>query len=706
MVYIKDEMQVREQVKNLYGIYAMECIEEKKEYMVYIYTIGYFKNAEILYFMDNDENLAKQTLTNYSGIGYSARCIKYKDLETTHRSLFFGFFDIENSKIKMGTEYNKFCQEQLRKNNLVAYDYIEPIFAVNNEAGMDQLVTQITNKLFQNGPQLIIVEAAAGFGKTCASYELLNCLPKCKQDIVPIFIELSKNRAASVFRYVLLDEIDRKFSNLKSAVVVNEIKQGKVPLIIDGFDELIGRTSALDEKNSENSQTMLETITELFKDDSKAKIVLTSRKSAIFIGKEFEEWSTRQMSTTCITRVRIEEPTIEKWLGYQKKEFLLSNNIPFDSIKNPILLSFLRACDQNVFERYCQDVETLTECYFETLLSRESERQSLPLNPCEQKSIMVKLAEMFIQLDISSEEVNFVRELLKDIVEKDFSNYRDRYSGKIEERPDEEAFCLKLSAHALLDRVSTNNNQIGFINDFVFGNLIAIAIKENKTIIKYLEEAHISIMCTSLAVCSNERRTEMFELIEQHLTKFSKERQLSTEIALLKTLNQNYTNEYFENISIHQEVFFDGEFSFENCIFRSCTFNKCQMTTKVFLKCTFYACNFFDNNIMKNTTQDVGLIFENCSGEKELQDKSSGLFSSEESEFDYESYILGKFWSKRYSKGKVHQKDLIKGIVHNEIPNIEKALENLRKKEMIFKENQLWCVNKMKMKEIKIKLGK
>ena len=83
------------------------------------------------------------------------------------------------------------------------------------------------------------MEAAAGYGKTCTVYEIINSLLSSEKVQVPLFVELSKNRNARLFRYVLQDEIDKKFTQLSSAVVIREIKTGRIPLIIDGFDELI-----------------------------------------------------------------------------------------------------------------------------------------------------------------------------------------------------------------------------------------------------------------------------------------------------------------------------------------------------------------------------------------------------------------------------------------------------------------------------------
>lgn len=81
----------------------------------------------------------------------------------------------------------------------------------------------------------------------------------CTDNFAPIFTELSKNRKAALFRYVLLDEIDRKFTSLSSELVISEIRNGKVPLIIDGFDELISRSN----KNMYYFINCLDTITSI-----------------------------------------------------------------------------------------------------------------------------------------------------------------------------------------------------------------------------------------------------------------------------------------------------------------------------------------------------------------------------------------------------------------------------------------------------------
>ena len=71
--------------------------------------------------------------------------------------------------------------------------------------------------------------------------------------------------------------------------MIKEIKKGRIPVIIDGFDELLTKISLeSDISTLEEVEPMLNTISNLL--ENKAKIILTTRKTAIFNGSEFERW--------------------------------------------------------------------------------------------------------------------------------------------------------------------------------------------------------------------------------------------------------------------------------------------------------------------------------------------------------------------------------------------------------------------------------
>lgn len=88
------------------------------------------------------------------------------------------------------------------------YSYIESKYVLNDE----HIVNKVFEIISQEGAQLVILEAPAGFGKTRTSYEIAKTISQTENIcIVAILAELPKNKSARIFSYVLLTEIDRKF---------------------------------------------------------------------------------------------------------------------------------------------------------------------------------------------------------------------------------------------------------------------------------------------------------------------------------------------------------------------------------------------------------------------------------------------------------------------------------------------------------------
>ena len=697
-------IDVKEKVEKLYEIYGFEKIEQNENILVFTYSNGYFHNVEIVKFRKDED--VKKMKQEYEGLGYSVRIIEYVSCEETQRLLFGGFFSVDNIHKRLLLDYENFCKLQSKKLFDAEYEYIQPTYTWNNTTGNGKLAEDILVQLLEEGPQLIILEAAAGYGKTCTSYEIVKQIAKENAAYAPIFTELSKNRKAALFRYVLLDEIDRKFTTLSSELVITEIRNGNVPLIIDGFDELISRSNkdmGYDDKIADDdSKTMLDTIAELYTEGCSTKIVLTSRKSAIFTGDVFREWAEKHLSCCNITRISIEEPTIKDWIGYEKANYLEKQRIPFASIVNPILLAFMRSMSMEEFASICSNVEKVIEYYFKSLLERERERQALQLTVEEQYDIMEKMANNFIEFDIFSEELSFIRDIFMDIIHDNYKIYRERYIS-IEERPTEEEFATKLAAHALLNRVSPRKNEIGFINDFVFGLLIGDNILKDTNILENMDGKYLEIACTAYASRSEEKREQLLQTANPYIRRLNYEQQLDIELKLAYTINRDYVQHYFSNRFFNPDVFFDGSFKFQNCTFRNCTFKECFIMTSAFYECHFYDCKFYDVIIERDTTENCNLIFSaNCIGHEEF----AKLTAYEEEvicDESYEKKVLSKYWGNgnRFSKGRLPEMLLLRTHSVEERNGIQAALENLKKQELLFKEGHYWLVNKDKIKEIK-----
>lgn len=695
-----------EKTRELYKLYGFNCEQRERDFYIFTYSNGYFNNAEIVTFGEKklENNDIKQ---KYEELGYSVRNIKCETYEEIHSRLFNGFFDIRRVDAKLKNQYEAFCDLQSKKLLDTKYEYVMPVYSWNKEKRKENLSRTIIKQLDESGAQLIILEAAAGYGKTCTSYELINSM--CRGDNnkkTPIFTELSKNRKAALFRYVLLDEIDRNFSTLSSNLVLYEIEQGNVPLIIDGFDELLSRSNKNMLQNSENQdeevQTMLDTIAELFVEGSQCKVVLTSRKSSIFTGEIFTEWAGEKLKNCTITRVSISEPTISDWLGSEKTQLLEDKNIPFASIINPILLAYMRSMDMETFKKNCENVEMVITRYFEALLEREKERQALVLSVSEQYNLLKKLAKEFVDFEIKSEEMSFIRDLFMDIIHSDFQEYRERYFS-VEEKPSEQEFATKLAGHALLNRISSMKNDIGFINDFIFGIFIGENIIDNSSMMRKIGIEYIDIACTAFASRGEEKKEELYKIVSKYLSRLHIEQQFSIQIELTSTIQQNYNKQYIRNFSFGKDVYFDGTYRFSQCIFLNCTFTQTVIMTSAFYNCTFNNCKFYNNVIIRDTEKNCKLIFDgNCIGDDKFAQHAS-YEKVIEIETDYEKVILRKFWpeGERYSKGQVKEIVLLKSNSREERMTLTDSLASLKTKGLLKKEGHYWYINKSKIREIK-----
>lgn len=101
-------------------------------------------------------------------------------------------------------------------------------------------IKEATNR---KGAHLVVVEAAAGFGKTCTAYEVYKSFLDNSEYQKPIFTELSRNRDAKQFKYILWSEIDKeKDTTAKQELVVYNIKKGKSLLLLMGLTNYCPKT--------------------------------------------------------------------------------------------------------------------------------------------------------------------------------------------------------------------------------------------------------------------------------------------------------------------------------------------------------------------------------------------------------------------------------------------------------------------------------
>lgn len=692
---------------DLYTRYGFELGSSSDQYLVFLSQKGYFQNAEIVLLNDTikAEDVDK---TDYEELGYSVRVRSFKDITAVHNALFSGFFNTKISNNRLLREYDRFCKQQQNKLLGNKYEYVAGDYIENGVLQNKNVIQRIQSIFDSEEQQLVILEASAGYGKTCTSFEVIKFLVEKFPTKIPLMAELSKNRKASIFRYVLLSEIDQKFPSLSSELVTYEMGEGRVFLIIDGFDELLSKSylNLKDRSENKDAQTMLDTIAQLFSVGSKTKILLTTRKSSIFVGEDFDDWVDNHLSNCNVTRIQLAAPSLRDWIGSEKIQKLKAHDIELDNILNPVLLSLLRSAPVDDFEDKYSNNDQIIQQYIELLLKREQTRQSLPLEVGEQLSIMNRLAAEMIEFDISAEDIDFIRVMLEEIVGDRISVYLSRYEmmGDVSEtKPSESEFLNKLSHHALLDRVSSQNNQIGFLNDFIFGLMIVGALEHQYILPADVKGKYLDIAITALATASAGKRKSLYSILSATIANETPQRKLNASIILLKSIQGSYEGEYFDGIYFGEKIIIENPDTFKNSIFTDCVFNKCEINTDAFKTCQFYNCSFYDVKIVPGVTSNCELIFLSCSGHQQFAEAAYRENKIVENIVDYERTVLEQYWKPGYDMAEPHRayQTLLRGVAQSEKMQVSEAIESLIKKQILIKKARVIELNFEKMEEIK-----
>ncbi|ATV25938.1 NTPase [Prevotella intermedia] len=619
-----------EELNNLFHIYGYELKEEESSYRVYLLHHGMYYGAEII-ILDNFDS--HEISERYSKLGYSVKVQHFKTIEEVENYLFKGFFKTEYTALAIEHRYDDFVQKQMKQyaSSKIKYEYINVPYAVSSDENTGVLehksiIDFINEYVNKKGANLIIVEAAAGFGKTCTAFELYHSFSRFSDNAKPLFTELSRNREAKLFKYVLWSEIENEYqSSISNALVTYNIKSGRIPLIIDGFDELLTKnidSGGLDSSDDfEQVETMLSTIGDLLQGN--AKVILTSRKTAIFAGSEFYEWTEKYNHKFEVVRFLLEKPNVKQWLRTDRYNIIKSKNIPLDYIANPVLLTYLRNVDKEEFLALIEVPEKITQKYFEYLLNRERERQNLFIPYKEQMLIFENLARTFMAFNIKGEEREFVKEMIMEYNRQELIRYKELspVPQSVEELAD------TLTNHALLDRIGNNDN-IGFVNEFIFGYILGNAIISGKDLqFKDREILPIDLLEFSVLAfqySSYEEKKKLWNRLSPIKSMMDVTHSLQVDSILLKSIYGNYkqtgiTSFFFVGTSFLKENCQFCDFSFIDISFDSCAFD-----IKVFKNVVFTGCSFKNCSVVSEREEsDEVVIF--CYG---CDDFSDGFLKS------------------------------------------------------------------------------
>lgn len=612
-------------------------MQEKPDYLVYAVGRNLYPGVEVVCLNDMSQEHLKKITDEYRNENYSVRVCSYNDTESIEEYLFNWFFQVELSNKKISAIYSEYTDAVMKayaipEGNKAKYKYIECpyIKEVNNtsEATISNMsiVESLRAEVESKGAKLIIVEAPAGYGKTSTAMELLNSYSSVKHGVRPFYMQLYKERQATTFYYLLVSQINKTFDVLLGDdIVMRNIENGRIPLIIDGFDELLSED--LDrgqlERARNKGKTMLSSIADLLKNN--AKVVLTTRRTAILSGQEFLDWYQKQIdrnSAMKVVRYSLDLPRLEDWLSADRIKILPK---AIKEISNPVLLGYLHYLSDYDYNRQCQQGQ-LIESYVSRLLEREKDRQDLTFTVEEQRLIFERLASAFAYDDITSDSRKAVKDnimLLSDTIIKKHETHNK----------DAQSLANTLTNHALLDRKGDGN--IGFVNDFVLGAFLGYALLETEdfSLVDYYKDMSTKFIektIFSMAASNQEKREMIWLQLQDQCKKRTPEQDLLSDIKLLHKTSLNYrdysfdgkgqqhnylemgnAHSSFSNCCFSNYVFYKGSFnldSFDDCTFINCTFNsielKGSMGNNVFYECKHDGVAFVNDDILGDCVED------------------------------------------------------------------------------------------------------
>ncbi|MDD2878839.1 MAG: hypothetical protein PHQ58_00245 [Rhodoferax sp.] len=676
------ELKLKRKLEDIYKIYGFELAKNYVSDKVIVFTLktGYFDNADIVPLSETSST--DQAFKDFSATGYACTKRQFLDSSEAERQLFKGFFSVDSILHRLENDYIRFTTAIVSPiADDAKYEYINAPYKVNGKIGVETPANEILSRLKSNKPTLFLIEAAAGFGKTCTAYEIVHSL-KEKGEYLPLFSELSRNRQARVFRYILLDEIDRTFPALSSRLVQAEMTNGRVITILDGFDELLRKTD--DGNEFESREPMLETIGEFL--TGNAKIVLTTRRTVLFEGDAFHTWIDKHSTDFDFVRIRLNEPRVSDWLPQSRFEALNKSDLNISNLANPVLLSYLRLISDDKFYSAIESPHELIDKYFEFMLERERKRQDLRIGIESQEKILESIADDMIEYSYTSEQRDYIVDHIQKVNSKIIDESLLSYPAT--ERPTKEEIANKLASHALLDRSSREPNKIGFINEFVFGHFIA------KNIIKAKEWINDDLRFIEPAIVSYQPRTaDMKTTLWNKLSASTEFLSISNKIDISLRLKNciDFELKDGEAEGLEIEKIEIGTLSIKNFQFNECIFKNCGFKLNNLSDVTFLNCKFYENKILEDISTGPVHLLGPIGDQEFIQNLLAALGPAPEEiqpdrQLSLEKFILEKFWPVG-RETITHKHRPIKGLCANSgdyrPTELYEAISSLKKKNIL-----------------------
>jgi hypothetical protein len=694
---------MHDNIRSLYERYGFKHNPSASTPKLLVHTIkaGYVHHADVLVLDPSEREGVAKTRSNLEESGFSCLLRDFTSLEALEDRLFSGFFGTAETRQRHLKHYADFTTNTSR-NIDGPYEYIAARFSQNGQEQHGKgIVETVVDAFTATGPTIVLLEAAAGYGKTCTAYEVLNTLVARRPERPPLFIELARNRQATIFQYVLLDEIDRNYPGLNRELVESEIATGNVPLIIDGFDELLRRSAVEPAEDTANRvETMLDTVAMLLR--GQAKILITTRRTAFFSDADFDTWCDQYEGRFRAERLVLHAPTPQDWVGSTRARRIEELGSAAQALANPVLLSMLRHLDDTSFRAYISDTDLMVDRYFERITERELVRQDINIPHDEQLAILRRLASHFIQEDVTTESEHRTAEVIRTTSRDILEHSQAKYSSG--NRPSLEQLSEKLTRHALLDRVGQEGDKIGFVNEFVAGTLFGEVLE--KTSNAFCSERVLDLSTFAYSARGSERRGGLFEAVRSMLPALTTLERTTTALRLLNDVDFDITNDTIEGISFHNCVL--GKHSITNSVFNNCVFKSVTFLGDRITQCGFGQCRFYD---CKTEGAADGLWHRNCSStpDENFLDHFGQMVGAIDPPTDkIEDDVLRQFWPKgrSFASSRLSKRTIYRGFSPGQRQHIDDALETLRGLGLIRLDSDVVHLNTTKMSDVRGRIGR
>lgn len=678
---------------------------------VYFRTEGYFQNAEIVPLQAGAPVEAVRSDLERSG--FACKVSRFESVEDAERLLFRGFFQQDATAARLLREYGDFCEKTGRSLGST-YEYINVAYLLDGQVpDSGKTATAAIRECFaQDGPVLVFLEAAAGFGKTCTAFDLLHHFLTGNPARNPILAELRRNRQARIFKYVLYDEMHRNYRacGLTPEMVEREIKSGRIPLIIDGFDELLH----LDREGNAAGQfaevePMLRTLSGIL--ESQAKVLVTTRRTAV-LGESFDDWLAElvEKGGASAHRFTLQEPRIEDWIGQIRRRALEDAGFPLKALANPVLLAFIRTLGDDDFEALRGERTGLVKKYFDSLLDRERIRQELPLSAVRQMEILQTIADSLLTKGSSSLPREELRQL---VLERHHKMLGDalKSAPEIAARTPEE-LADKLTDHALLDRKSGVGDGIGFVNDFVGGTLSGLAMLERDED-EWFDESEMDKAVTAFRFRDDCDRIALWEHLNEASEAVDASWQLRFDLQLRGQVHRALRDSVLHDVSV-SDCSLGQDHDLLNAVFIRCSFTRVvfhadRMSNVGFVGCSFHSCEvrgqldatraWFD----RDCVEFGGAVIILPAAPLPAPARGGAVAGP-----DYERVVLEQFWppGRPHARQVLQVRTLYQGTASQERSDVAKAIDALRVVGLLSVADRLATLDFSRMAEVREKLGR